>query len=167
MRVVPAVVAALVLKPAVAADPVPMDPARIADVLAAEVAAQRAALSIQGAPPFYHLRYHAFLLDQASATASFGALVEEEHHPTHLLGIEVRLGDPAFDVVSLPAPLDRVRGLCCEVVVRPSPSANRTAPLYVPVGEAPARRENVTLIPYFAWNNRGEPHMRVWLPLAN
>jgi hypothetical protein len=74
---------------------------------------------------------------------------------------------PAFDVVSLPAPLDRVRGLRCEVSLRPGPSANRTAPLYVPVGEAPARRERVTLIPYFAWNNRGEPHMRVWLPLAD
>jgi DUF1680 family protein len=29
------------------------------------------------------------------------------------------------------------------------------------------RREKVILIPYFAWNNRGEPRMRVWLPLAD
>ena len=43
----------------------------------------------------------------------------------------------------------------------------RAAPLYAAVSAVPARREAVTLIPYFAWNNRGEPQMCVWLPLAN
>ncbi len=88
------VAAALALPPARAAD---LAPAGVADLLAAEIATQREALHLAGAPPFYHLRYHALLLDQASATASFGALVEEEHHPAHVLGIEVRLGDPSFD----------------------------------------------------------------------
>jgi DUF1680 family protein len=31
----------------------------------------------------------------------------------------------------------------------------------------PARAVAITLIPYFAWNNRGEPRMSVWLPLAD
>jgi len=73
----------------------------------------------------------------------------------------------AFELVSLPAPLDRLRGLRGEAVVRPGLSPSRTAPLYGPLSHAPSRREELTLIPYFAWNNRGEPQMRVWLPLAD
>jgi hypothetical protein len=73
----------------------------------------------------------------------------------------------AFELVSLPAPLDRVRGLRGEMLVRPGLSPNRATPLYGTISEASTRREKVTLIPYFAWNNRGEPQMRVWLPLAN
>jgi DUF1680 family protein len=81
---------------------------------------------------------------------------------------EVRLPrEAAFELVSLPAPLDRVRGLRGEAMVRPAMSLSRTGPLYGPVSVAPARRVKVTLIPYFAWNNRGEPHMSVWLPLAD
>jgi DUF1680 family protein len=81
---------------------------------------------------------------------------------------EIRLPrDAAFELVSLPSPLDRTRGLRGDVVVQPGLRPSRTSPLYAPIAEAPARREPTTLIPYFAWNNRGEPQMRVWLPLAN
>jgi hypothetical protein len=81
---------------------------------------------------------------------------------------EIRLPfDAVFELVTLPAPLDRVRGLRGEMLVRPGLSPSRSAPLYGSISEAPARREKVTLIPYFAWNNCGEPQMRVWLPLAN
>lgn len=75
--------------------------------------------------------------------------------------------DPKFELVGLPAPLDGVRGLRSEVLVRQGPEPSRTAPLYAPISGAPVRRGEVRLIPYFAWNNRGEPRMRVWLPLAN
>lgn len=45
------------------------------------------------------------------------------------------------------------------------------APLYGPSGSAAAlvkaaRPVNLTLIPYFAWANRGNSSMQVWLPLA-
>ena len=45
---------------------------------------------------------------------------------------------------------------------------NTTAPtvsLYTKVDEVEVRPVKITLIPYFAWNNREEPKMRVWLPL--
>ncbi|MBM4089231.1 MAG: glycoside hydrolase family 127 protein [Planctomycetes bacterium] len=81
---------------------------------------------------------------------------------------EVRLPrDASLELVSLPSPLDRTPGLRGEVVVQSGLNLSRTAPLYGPASQHSARRETVTLIPYFAWNNRGEPHMRVWLPLAN
>ncbi|MBN1337048.1 MAG: hypothetical protein JXB39_13905 [Deltaproteobacteria bacterium] len=89
--------ATLAFGPQAVADPVPLAPEAFADVLANEVARQRAALELPGAPPFYHLRYHGMLLDQVLATASFGALVEEEAGPRNLVGIEVRVGDPTFD----------------------------------------------------------------------
>lgn len=81
---------------------------------------------------------------------------------------EVRLPRTAtFTPLALPPPLARVRGLRTEVLVRPELKAGREAPLYGTVSTAPARRVPVTLIPYFAWNNRGEPWMRVMLPLAD
>ena len=73
----------------------------------------------------------------------------------------------AFELVPLPAPLDQLRGLRGEMVVRPGLRPSRTTPLYGPISDAPMRREETILIPYFAWNNRGEPQMRVWLPLAD
>jgi DUF1680 family protein len=73
----------------------------------------------------------------------------------------------AFELVPLPAPLDQLRGLRGEMVVRPGLRPSRTTPLYGPISDAPMRREKTILIPYFAWNNRGEPQMRVWLPLAD
>ncbi|MBR5109924.1 MAG: glycoside hydrolase family 127 protein [Clostridia bacterium] len=41
------------------------------------------------------------------------------------------------------------------------PAAN--APLYMPWTPAETEETEITLIPYFAWNNRGKGEMRVWL----
>lgn len=40
----------------------------------------------------------------------------------------------------------------------------RTSP-YSELTSAEPRQVNIRLIPYYAWNNRGEPEMSVWLPL--
>jgi DUF1680 family protein len=37
---------------------------------------------------------------------------------------------------------------------------------YRALGDAKTKKVNVELIPYFAWNNREEPKMSVWLPLS-
>jgi DUF1680 family protein len=109
------------------------------------------------------------MVNQAAVTC--GPLVyclESPDLPADVAITEVRLPrDAAFELVSLSAPLSNLRGLRGQVLIQPGPSANRNAPLYSPVNGTPTRREKLTLIPYFAWNNRGEPHMRVWLPLAN
>jgi DUF1680 family protein len=41
------------------------------------------------------------------------------------------------------------------------------APLYREVPEQTAQETEITLIPYFAWANRGASEMSVWLPLAS
>jgi DUF1680 family protein len=38
-------------------------------------------------------------------------------------------------------------------------------PLYREIDPAPPRAIAVTLVPYFAWGNRGDTDMTVWLPL--
>jgi len=45
------------------------------------------------------------------------------------------------------------------VIVRPG------APLYAPWTPTETEDASITLIPYFAWNNRGQGEMRVWLPV--
>ena len=40
------------------------------------------------------------------------------------------------------------------------------SPLYRELSTEPAREAEITLIPYFAWANRGASEMSVWLPLA-
>ena len=45
------------------------------------------------------------------------------------------------------------------------PSHDRSQALYQELPIKPARKIRIRLIPYFAWNNRGEPKMTVWLPL--
>jgi hypothetical protein len=40
------------------------------------------------------------------------------------------------------------------------------APLYRELSARPAQEIELTLIPYFAWGNRGASEMSVWLPLA-
>jgi DUF1680 family protein len=72
-----------------------------------------------------------------------------------------------LEAVALEAPLERVRGLRGTLRARPAAAPKRGGPLYSAVSSAPARPVPVTLIPYFAWNNRGEPRMSVWLPLAD
>jgi DUF1680 family protein len=91
--------------------------------------------------------------------------LESKDLPAGVSVHDVRLpGNASFETVALQAPLDRERGLRGEVLVRTAPEPGRPAPLYSPLSAAPARRVAATLIPYFAWNNRGEPQMRVWLP---
>jgi DUF1680 family protein len=41
------------------------------------------------------------------------------------------------------------------------------APLYTELSQQPAHATDITLIPYFAWANRGPSDMSVWLPLAS
>lgn len=38
--------------------------------------------------------------------------------------------------------------------------------LYRDLSAAPPERVPLTLIPYYAWNNRGEPEMTIWMPVA-
>ena len=45
------------------------------------------------------------------------------------------------------------------------PEVDPNGPLYQELPSGDARRVTVRLIPYYAWNNRGEPTMRVWIPL--
>ena len=40
-------------------------------------------------------------------------------------------------------------------------------PLYRELSMQPGRETEITLIPYFAWANRGPADMSVWLPLAS
>jgi DUF1680 family protein len=38
--------------------------------------------------------------------------------------------------------------------------------LYRPIAADPAREFHLVLVPYYAWDNRGDSEMSVWLPLA-
>ncbi|MCL5269306.1 MAG: hypothetical protein M1457_01830 [bacterium] len=42
-----------------------------------------------------------------------------------------------------------------------------TGLLYRTFRPEPARNAATRLIPYYAWANRGMPHMIVWIPLAD
>ncbi len=79
---------------AYAAD-VPSDPQ--VDTLVSAITRYKAELALPGAPPLYHLRYHLVSLEQAEAEASFGGLLRISADPYRALGVEVRLGSPAFD----------------------------------------------------------------------
>lgn len=54
-------------------------------------------LSLPGAPKMYHLRYHAYLLEQSDAIASFGSLISHSEDPFAAVGIELRIGTPHYD----------------------------------------------------------------------
>ena len=66
-------------------------------VLTEEIARHQSQLTLPDAPPLYHLRYHLYDLHQAQAQASFGSLVASEASPFLAMGVEVRVGSPAFD----------------------------------------------------------------------
>ena len=68
----------------------------VLDAMAAELG-RAGDLSLPGAPKLYHARYHALLLDQVDAHASFGALVSSDDAPFRAVGVELRVGTPAFD----------------------------------------------------------------------
>lgn len=44
------------------------------------------------------------------------------------------------------------------------PKTVHAGPLYQPAATAPAKKVDVALVPYFAWDNRGAGEMTVWLP---
>lgn len=49
-------------------------------------------------------------------------------------------------------------------LVAEEPPANGA--LYRELDDGPLRPQDIRLIPYYAWANRGNPEMSVWLPLA-
>lgn len=54
-------------------------------------------LSIPEAPPLYHVRYHLATVDQYELQAAFGSVLDEDDRPFNRLGVEMRVGTPAFD----------------------------------------------------------------------
>ena len=46
------------------------------------------------------------------------------------------------------------------------PSGDWSGKLYRDLSHAASRQIDITLVPYFAWDNRGTSEMTVWLPLA-
>jgi hypothetical protein len=65
--------------------------------LTAELERAVSSLRLPDAPPLYLGRAHWMGLEQLSAQASLGSLVQVTQGPSHLLGVELRLGSPAFD----------------------------------------------------------------------
>lgn len=70
---------------------------------------------------------------------------------------------PEWTVRHEPDLLRGVTVLETEAFVVPGIRSNAELYQELPVGEP--RRVPIRLIPYYAWNNRGEPKMTVWLPL--
>lgn len=66
-------------------------------VLKEAIGRYQSGLRLADAPETYHLRYHLMSLTEVDVRASMGALVSAEHAPFHLLGVELRVGTPAFD----------------------------------------------------------------------
>jgi len=85
----------LLLAMPAAAQQLPDDP--LLQPLVAELDRSVAELSLPEAPPVYHMRYKALLLDQVDAQASLGTLVRTSVDPLRVLFVEVRVGDPSFD----------------------------------------------------------------------
>ena len=69
----------------------------LAAELRAELQRNLASLTLPDAPPLYHLRYHMAFIESVDLEASYGALIEQDVNPQRPLGVEVRVGDPAFD----------------------------------------------------------------------
>ena len=67
---------------------------------------------------------------------------------------EAREKTVVIDGLTLPAVM-----LPGKRVKEPKPNA----PLYAPWTPAETEDAEITLVPYFAWNNRGKGEMRVWL----
>ena len=54
-------------------------------------------LRLPNAPPLYHIRYHLTRMEQSSALASLGYLVEQSADPYVALSVETRVGAPEYD----------------------------------------------------------------------
>lgn len=82
---------------------------------------------------------------------------------------DVRLEQVALQRGTVPTPVEselaghRVVTLTCDAVVLPLRSSEE---LYTDLEDEELRTIPITLIPYFAWGNRGPSEMSVWLPLV-
>ena len=81
----------------------------------------------------------------------------------HLLRVSPQAAQSAQIVARL------IEGLPLPTLVLPGKrvSAAETAPLYAPWQPEKTEDATLTLVPYFAWNNRGRGEMRVWLNREN
>lgn len=85
--------------------------------------------------------------------------------PAHVRVLDVYL--PA-DAKLTPRKRDDLLGaiVTIEAQARVRPAGDWSGRLYRDVGIATPRRIDLTLIPYYAWDNRGPSEMSVWIPLA-
>ena len=81
----------------------------------------------------------------------------------HLLRVSPQAAQSAQIVARL------IEGLPLPTLVLPGKrvSAADNAPLYAPWQPEKTEDATLTLVPYFAWNNRGRGEMRVWLNREN
>jgi DUF1680 family protein len=85
--------------------------------------------------------------------------------PADLRVLDVQLpADAKFTVHRDPKVLEGVATLHGRA--RAIPSGEWSSKLYRELSPAVPREIDVTLVPYFAWDNRGQSEMSVWLPLA-
>lgn len=80
-----------------AAGEVTGDEAASLEALKAELRRNAATLALKDAPPIHLLRYHVLRLNGVTAEASFGALRTWRDVSGRELGVELRVGAPAFD----------------------------------------------------------------------
>jgi predicted Zn-dependent protease len=66
-------------------------------VLAEAIGKYQPGLTLPDAPETYHVRYQLLTLQQVDVRTSMGSLVSESSEPFHALGVEIRVGTPAFD----------------------------------------------------------------------
>jgi hypothetical protein len=91
----------------------PADDEALTRAVQDEISRAMVELSLPDSPPIYHLRAKLALMEQRGALASFGGLVYENRAPHVALGVEVRVGTPAFDNTGFGGWQDgfRIRGL--------------------------------------------------------
>ncbi len=65
--------------------------------LEAEMARAAEELKLPDSPGIYHLRYKLALLDSLDVEAELGGLIRFDTSPYHGIGVEVRIGEPAWD----------------------------------------------------------------------
>lgn len=82
---------------ALAADGTAPDAQALEDVLAGAIERYRGGLELPEAPEIYHLRYQLLELGQVDVQASMGSIISTGRDMTHALGVEIRVGEPAFD----------------------------------------------------------------------
>ena len=71
--------------------------------------------------------------------------------------------DSKWNVENLPNLLGGVNVLKTKAVVAPK-MTNTAFGLYQPLSKTKTNNLEIKLIPYYAWNNRGEPEMKTWIP---